>query len=52
MLNKRANEASRKAWELEMAIRSVRLAETEMEELRSVAALETELAKHRQVQLA
>jgi hypothetical protein len=50
-LNRIANEASRKAWALEMAIRSVRLAETDTEKKQSVTALSIELAKHRHRQL-
>jgi hypothetical protein len=50
-LNRIANEASRTAWTLEMAIRNVRLAETDTEKKRSVAALSVELAKHRTHQL-
>jgi hypothetical protein len=46
-LNSIANAASRKAWALEMAIRNVRLAETDTEKKQSVTALAMELAKHR-----
>jgi hypothetical protein len=38
-LNRIANAASRKAWTLEMAIRTVRLAETETEKRCAVSAL-------------
>lgn len=43
-LNAIANEASRKAWALEMAIRSVRLAETDLEKKQTVAALSIAVA--------
>jgi hypothetical protein len=46
-LNRLANEASRKAWALEMAIRDVRLAETDTDKKRSVTSLAIEMAKHR-----
>ena len=46
-LNRLANEASRNAWALEMAIRDVRLAETDTEKKRSVTSLAIEMAKHR-----
>src|SRR4051794_35014231 len=46
-LGDEAIEASRKAWALEMAIRVVRLAETDTEKKRSVTALAVEMAKHR-----
>jgi hypothetical protein len=39
LLNKEANAASRKAWALEMAIRDVRLAETDQEKEQSVSQL-------------
>ena len=50
-LNRAANEASRTAWALEMAIRNVRLAETDVEKKRSVTALAIEIAKHRARQM-
>jgi uncharacterized membrane protein len=46
-INRLANEASRKAWALEMAIRDVRLAETDTDKKRSVTSLAIEMAKHR-----
>jgi hypothetical protein len=46
-LNEIAHEATRTAWELEMAIRDVRLAETDTEKKQSVTALAIEMAKHR-----
>jgi branched-subunit amino acid aminotransferase/4-amino-4-deoxychorismate lyase len=46
-LNRLANEATRLAWALEMAIRDVRLAETDTEKKQSVTNLAIELAKHR-----
>ena len=46
-LNRLANEASRKAWALEMAIRDVRLAETDTDKKRSVTSIAIEMAKHR-----
>jgi hypothetical protein len=48
LLGDEAIEASRRHWALEMAIRSVRLAETDIEKKQSVAALSIEMAKHRQ----
>jgi hypothetical protein len=52
ILNEEANEASRKAWALEMAIRDVRLAETDLEKKQSVAALAIQMAKHQKLQAA
>ena len=49
-LNRLANEATKTAWALEMAIRDVRLAETETEKRRAVAMLAFETAKHRSKQ--
>jgi hypothetical protein len=48
-LNRLAIETSRNAWALEMAIRNVRMAETDTEKKRSVASLATEMAKHRKL---
>ena len=50
-LNRLANEATKNAWSLEMAIRNVRLAETDTEKKQSVTALATEIAKHRSRQM-
>jgi hypothetical protein len=50
-LNRAANEASRTAWALEVAIRNVRLAETDTEKKQSVTALSVEMAKHRTRQM-
>lgn len=47
LLNAEANSATHTAWALEMAIRTVRLAETDIEKKQSVAALSVEVAKHR-----
>jgi hypothetical protein len=47
--NRLANEASRKAWALEMAIRDVPLAETDTEKKQYVTSLAIEMATHRRL---
>jgi hypothetical protein len=47
ILDREANEASRRAWALQMAIREVRLAETDTEKKHAVTVLAMEVAKHR-----
>jgi hypothetical protein len=47
ILDRESNEASRTAWALQMAIRDVRLAETDLEKKQAVSALCLEVAKHR-----
>ena len=44
-----AIQASKTAWALEMAIRNVRLAETDAEKRSEVLALKMEMDKHRKV---
>jgi hypothetical protein len=50
-LDRAANEASRIAWALQMAIREVRLAETDTENKQAITALALEVAKHRRQHL-
>jgi hypothetical protein len=47
LLGDEAIEASRIHWALEMAIRNVRLAETDIEKKQSVSNLAIEMSKHR-----
>ena len=49
VLGELATKASSTAWALQMAIRCVRLAETDTEKARAVADLEKEMGKHRRV---
>ena len=51
VLNKIANVATRKAWALEMAIRTVRLAETETEKRCAVSALTELMLQYEQPQM-
>lgn len=51
VFNRIANAASRKAWELEMAIRTVRLAETETEKRCAVSALTELMLQYEQPQM-
>lgn len=51
-LNEIAHQATRQAWALEMAIRDVRLAETDLEKKHSVTALSMAMARHRKEQQA
>jgi len=51
ILDRAANEASRKAWSLQMAIRDVRLAETDTEKKHAVTLLAMEVAKYRREKL-
>ena len=48
-LNKMATDASRTAWALEMKLRNVRLAETAIEKMKAVAALDEEMHTHQRV---